>query len=91
MKLKATVLRENYVIFNDGAIAEHGWSIFLETDYGNFLFDTGQGKTIINNARIFKINLSTIKGIMLSHLYYDHTGGLLDLLSVTEPVDVYAS
>ena len=90
MKLKATVLCENYVTSNVGAIAEHGWSIFLETDHGNFLFDTGQGKAIINNARIFKINLSTIKGIMLSHHHYDHTGGLLDVLSVTGPVNVYA-
>nr|WP_222927773.1 iron-sulfur cluster assembly scaffold protein [Biomaibacter acetigenes] len=27
-------------------------------DGPRFLFDTGQGKAIINNARIFKINLS---------------------------------
>ncbi len=90
MNFKATVLCENYVTGNTGAIAEHGWAIFLETSHGNFLFDTGQGKAIINNTRIFKINLSTIKAIMLSHHHYDHTGGLLDVLSVTGPVDVYA-
>lgn len=89
MKFKATVLCENYVISNAGAIAEHGWSIYLETNYGNFLFDTGQGKAIINNARIFKIDLSTINGIMLSHHHFDHTGGLLDVLSVAGTVNVY--
>jgi 7,8-dihydropterin-6-yl-methyl-4-(beta-D-ribofuranosyl)aminobenzene 5'-phosphate synthase len=44
MNFKATVLCENYVTGNTGAIAEHGWAIFLETSHGNFLFDTGQGK-----------------------------------------------
>ncbi|HHX24575.1 MAG: MBL fold metallo-hydrolase [Tepidanaerobacteraceae bacterium] len=89
MRFRATVLCENYVIGNAGAIAEHGWSIFLETSHGNFLFDTGQGKAIINNARIFKKDLSTINGIMLSHHHFDHTGGLLDVLSVTGTVNVY--
>lgn len=27
---------------------------------------------------------------MISHHYHDHTGGLLDVLSITGPVDVYA-
>ncbi|MBE9520982.1 MAG: MBL fold metallo-hydrolase [Proteobacteria bacterium] len=90
MKVKATVLCENYVTSNLGAIAEHGWSVFLETNQGNFLFDTGQGKAIINNAQVFKINLTTIQGIMLSHHHTDHTGGLLDVLGVTGSVNVYA-
>lgn len=84
MKFKATVLCENYVIGNTGVIAEHGWSIFFETNHGNFLFDTGQGKPIINNARIFNIDLSSVKAIMLSHHHFDHTGGLLDALSVRQ-------
>ncbi len=90
MNFKGTVLCENYVISNVGAIAEHGWAIFIETDYGNFLFDTGQGKAIINNAQHFKIDLSTTKAVMLSHHHFDHTGGLLDVLSFTGPRKVYA-
>ncbi|MDX9871141.1 MAG: MBL fold metallo-hydrolase [Clostridia bacterium] len=90
MKIKATVLCENCVFSNLGAIAEHGWSVYLETDRGNYLFDTGQGLALINNARIFKKDLSKIRGIILSHHHSDHTGGLMDALTESGPVDVYA-
>jgi len=90
MKGKATVLCENCVFRNAGAIAEHGWSVYIESNQGNFLFDTGQGLGIINNARHFNKDLSSIQGIMISHHHYDHTGGLLDVLEQTGRVDVYA-
>jgi 7,8-dihydropterin-6-yl-methyl-4-(beta-D-ribofuranosyl)aminobenzene 5'-phosphate synthase len=90
MKGKATVLCENCVFSNVGAIAEHGWSVYIESDQGNFLFDTGQGKAIINNARYFNKDLSTIQGIMISHHHCDHTGGLLRVLEQAGKVKVYA-
>jgi 7,8-dihydropterin-6-yl-methyl-4-(beta-D-ribofuranosyl)aminobenzene 5'-phosphate synthase len=91
MKLKATVLAENSVFSNLGAIAEHGWSVFLETGHGNFLFDTGQGKVLLNNANVFHKDLSSVQGIILSHHHIDHTGGLLDAVkAAAKPVDIYA-
>jgi len=90
MKGKATVLCENCVFSHVGAIAEHGWSVYIESDQGNFLFDTGQGKAIINNARYFNKDLSTIQGIMISHHHCDHTGGLLSVLEQVGKVKVYA-
>lgn len=92
MPFKATVLSENSVFSNLGAIAEHGWAVFLETEHGNFLFDTGQGKVLTNNARVFNKDLSSLKGIILSHNHVDHTGGLLDAVkgAANKPVDVYA-
>lgn len=90
MKVKVTVLCENSVFSNIGAIAEHGWAAFVETDQGNFLFDTGQGKALINNANYFKKDLSSAKGIIISHHHVDHTGGLLAALSATGPIDVYS-
>ncbi|GAB4118104.1 MAG: MBL fold metallo-hydrolase [Candidatus Caldatribacteriota bacterium] len=89
-KLKATVLCENSVFFNTGAIAEHGWSVYLETEQGNFLFDTGQGLAIVNNAHYLHKDLSKIKGIILSHHHLDHTGGLLKVLDYTGKVKVFA-
>ncbi len=90
MKGKVTIICENCVFRNVGAIAEHGWAVFIETNQGNFLFDTGQGKAIINNTRYFKKDLSTIKGIIISHHHVDHTGGLLSVLEEIGKVKVYS-
>jgi 7,8-dihydropterin-6-yl-methyl-4-(beta-D-ribofuranosyl)aminobenzene 5'-phosphate synthase len=90
MEIRATVLCENCVFFSSGAIAEHGWSVYLETEQGNFLFDTGGGKAVINNAQCFHKDLSKVKGIILSHKHYDHTGGLFTVLDYTGKVKVYS-
>lgn len=90
MNIEVTVLCENCVFNRVGAIAEHGWSVFIETDQGNYLFDTGQGLALINNSRIFKKDLTTIQGVILSHHHFDHTGGLLDVLALTSFRPVYA-
>lgn len=90
MKVKATVLCENSVFSNIGALAEHGWAVYLETEHGNLLFDTGQGLALVNNAHYFKKDLTRIQGIVLSHHHIDHTGGLMAALEASGPVPVYA-
>ena len=91
MKIKATIVSENCVFHLPGAVAEHGLSIFMETDRGNYLLDTGQGKTILNNARVLGLDLRTLKGIIISHHHFDHTGGLGPVLDdLKGAVDVYA-
>jgi 7,8-dihydropterin-6-yl-methyl-4-(beta-D-ribofuranosyl)aminobenzene 5'-phosphate synthase len=77
MSIKATVLCENSVFGNLGAAAEHGWSVWLETPAGPYLFDTGQGNTLHQNATHFDIPLREARAILLSHHHVDHTGGLL--------------
>ncbi|MEI7671067.1 MAG: MBL fold metallo-hydrolase [Syntrophales bacterium] len=90
MKIKATIVSENCVYHLPGALAEHGLSIFMETDRGNYLLDTGQGKAIINNAMVLGLDLKTIKGIIMSHHHWDHTGGLGPVLDLKGMVDIYA-
>ena len=80
MGVKATVLCENAVYMNIGAIGEHGWSVWLETPRGEFIFDTGQGKALLNNAAVFQKNLAAAKGVLISHHHFDHTSGLLDAM-----------
>lgn len=90
MKIKATIVSENCVFHLPGALAEHGLAIFLETDRGNYLLDTGQGKAVVNNALALGIDLRTIKGVILSHHHWDHTGGLARVLDLKGAVDVHA-
>jgi 7,8-dihydropterin-6-yl-methyl-4-(beta-D-ribofuranosyl)aminobenzene 5'-phosphate synthase len=90
MKIKTTILCENSVFHRPGALAEHGLSIFMETDHGNYLLDTGQGKTIINNALVLGIDLRTVRGMIMSHHHFDHTGGIAPVLNLTGSVDIYA-
>ena len=92
MKVKATVLVDNYAFGINGVLAQHGWAVFLETDQGNYLLDTGAGKILINNARCPGASIwIPILGIILSHHHHDHTGGLLEVLEYLRlPVPVYA-
>ncbi len=89
MEVRITVLAENSVVVPFDVIGEHGFAAFIETPNFNFLFDTGQGKALINNALALKKDLSSIKFLYLSHGHYDHAGGLLDLLKIKSPLTIY--
>ena len=89
MKTKITILCENLVGKLVGS-GEHGFSIFIETDQGNYLFDTGNGHSIVANSLISNKDLRSIQKIFLSHGHYDHTGGLPEVLKLKGNVDVHA-
>jgi 7,8-dihydropterin-6-yl-methyl-4-(beta-D-ribofuranosyl)aminobenzene 5'-phosphate synthase len=89
MMTRVSILCENSVAEPYGIIGEHGFSAFVETADLNFLFDTGQGKVLMNNCFVMDKNLSSIKFLVLSHGHYDHTLGLPDVLLKKNPLDVY--
>jgi 7,8-dihydropterin-6-yl-methyl-4-(beta-D-ribofuranosyl)aminobenzene 5'-phosphate synthase len=88
MKGKITVLCENTVGQLIGW-GEHGFSAFIETDQGNYLFDTGSGHSVVANSLALNKELKSIKKIFLSHGHYDHTGGLPEVLKLKGKVDVH--
>jgi 7,8-dihydropterin-6-yl-methyl-4-(beta-D-ribofuranosyl)aminobenzene 5'-phosphate synthase len=73
-----------------GLIAEHGLSFLIATPAGDILFDTGQGRALIPNARRMGIDLRKITGIVLSHGHCDHTGGFSGLMAEIGPRPVFA-
>jgi len=89
MKIRITILCENLVGRLMGS-GEHGFSAFIETDKGNYLFDTGSGHSIVPNSLTLSKDLKSIKKIFLSHGHYDHTGGLPEVLKLRGKVDVHA-
>ncbi len=86
--MKITILCENSVGRRVGS-GEHGFSAFIETNRGNYLFDTGNGHSIVLNSLAFDKDLKSIRKIFLSHGHYDHTGGLPDVLKLRGEVDVH--
>ncbi len=90
MNVRITILCENSVSSPLPVLGEHGFAAFIETDQGNYLFDTGQGLSLSHNAKYLKKDLSTIKSVFISHGHYDHTGGLTHVLKVKGRVPVFA-
>jgi 7,8-dihydropterin-6-yl-methyl-4-(beta-D-ribofuranosyl)aminobenzene 5'-phosphate synthase len=81
MTFRITVLCENTVGPISGTLGEHGFSALIEHSNGEpFLFDTGQGATLLHNARHMNKGLANIRKVVISHGHYDHSGGLLPLL-----------
>ena len=89
MKTRVTVLCENTVGKLVG-LGEHGFSAFIETDRGNYLFDTGTGHSVVGNSLALGKDLRSVRKIFLSHGHYDHSGGLAEVLKLRGPVDVHA-
>jgi 7,8-dihydropterin-6-yl-methyl-4-(beta-D-ribofuranosyl)aminobenzene 5'-phosphate synthase len=89
MKGEITILCENTVGRLVGS-GEHGFSAYLETDRGNYLFDTGNSHSIVPNSLLLDKDLRSVTKIFISHGHHDHTGGLPEVLKLKGKVDVHA-
>jgi 7,8-dihydropterin-6-yl-methyl-4-(beta-D-ribofuranosyl)aminobenzene 5'-phosphate synthase len=72
--------------------AEHGFAMWVETEGGRVLFDTGgTGDVLLHNLRALDLDPSALDAVVLSHGHDDHTGGLEALLpSLPASTPVYA-
>ena len=88
--MKITALVEN-ISHKDGIKAEHGLSLYIETENQTLLFDMGQTDAFADNAKVMGIDLSGVDVAVLSHGHYDHGGGLKRFLQINEKAPVYIS
>lgn len=87
--MKIITLIEN-LVYKQGLIAEHGLSIYIETENQKIIFDTGQSGLFLQNAQKLGIDIEDIDTLILSHGHYDHTGGLYPFLERNNKAKVYA-
>lgn len=84
---KVTILVDNQA--GDGLTAEHGLSLWIETEGKRILFDTGQGIALVSNSRALGVDLGETDILVLSHGHYDHTGGIPQVLRQAPNTEVY--
>ena len=88
--MRITVLIENTSCRAD-LRAEHGLSLFIETDGRRLLFDTGASPAFADNAAQLGIDLRSVDMAILSHGHYDHGGGIARFLELNSHAPVWVN
>ena len=77
--LNITAIVENTAGTFDTA-GEWGLALWIEADQHRILCDTGQGHTLLQNARRLGIDVAAAEALVISHGHSDHTGGIAALM-----------
>ncbi len=87
--IKFTILYDNY-LFQKGTKSDWGFSCLIEGMEKTILFDTGtKSEILFHNIDQLNVDLNKVKQIVISHIHYDHTGGLAAVLDKNHDVQVY--
>lgn len=74
---------------NPGIVAEHGLSIYIETQGKRILFDAGATSLFAANAAAMKVDLASVDFAVISHGHYDHTGGFPFFHDLNQTAPIY--
>ena len=85
--MKIVTLVEN-TCGHEECIAEHGLSLYIETEKHKLLLDTGQTGAVVKNAEVLGIDLSAVDTVVLSHGHYDHSGGILPFSQINRNAQI---
>ena len=85
--MKIVTLVENTCGY-EGCIAEHGLSLYIETEKHKLLLDTGQTDAVVKNAEVLGVDLSLVDTVILSHGHYDHSGGILPFSQINHTAQI---
>ncbi len=88
--LKVTIVYDNTTL-NDDYPYDWGFACVIEINEKRILFDTGgNGHLLISNMEKLEIDPLSIHEIFLSHIHFDHIGGLAEMLYCNPNVHVIA-
>ncbi len=87
-KLKFTILMEDN-LNGENLIAEHGLSVYIETEKHKLLVDTGKSEKTWDNAKVLGVDITKVDTVILSHGHYDHSGGLMSFAAVNPNAHIY--
>ncbi len=88
--MKIISLAENTSV-NECLSAEHGLSLYIETEKHKILFDMAQTDAVYKNSQKLGVQLEDVDVAVLSHGHYDHGGGLSKFLEINSKAPVYIS
>ena len=87
--MKVTIIYDNTSARPD-LQADWGFSALVEIKGRKILFDAGaDGDILLSNMEKLKINPQDIEDIFISHLHWDHTGGLSSFLQLNNKVKLW--
>lgn len=88
--MRLVTLLENSALSDDLG-AEHGLSLYIESDDFRLLFDMGATGLYAENAKKLGVNLGDVDAAVISHGHYDHGGGLAAFLRINDHARVYVN
>jgi len=85
--MKITIIYDN-TAFREDLQSDWGFSCLVEVENTpKILFDTGgNGKILFSNMEKLEINPLSIEEVFISHLHFDHIGGLDEFLKINKKV-----
>ena len=87
--MKVTIIYDNTTSRTD-LKADWGFSALVEVKGRKILFDTGaNGEILLSNMQKLKINPKEIGDVFISHLHWDHTGGLASFLRLNSKLKLW--
>jgi 7,8-dihydropterin-6-yl-methyl-4-(beta-D-ribofuranosyl)aminobenzene 5'-phosphate synthase len=88
--MKITILYDNESRI-EGLKADWGFACLVECHGVNLLFDTGtNGALLLANMKALGVDPASIDEVFISHIHFDHAGGLSTVLNENQNVKVYA-